>query len=140
MKRPLSAMLGFARSLPHGRSTTLWISGFIVGVGVALYLGHGLGLRAQLSERPGCSIDHPIDMPRDLSGYSIKIPRIRVVHTSDPNMEGGSMYLQQVDPWLGYMWGKALTQRNFRERDGVYGDAGKIDGILLADGASKMMD
>ena len=50
------------------------------------------------------------------------------------------MYLQQVDPWLGYMWGKSLTQRNFRERDGVYGDNGKIDGLLLADGASKMMD
>ena len=50
------------------------------------------------------------------------------------------MYLQQIDPWLGYMWGKNLTQRNFRERDGVYGDAGKIDGPLLADGATKMMD
>ena len=50
------------------------------------------------------------------------------------------MYLQQVDPWLGYMWGKSLTQRNFRERDGVYGDAGKIDGMLLPDGATKMMD
>ena len=50
------------------------------------------------------------------------------------------MYLQQVDPWLGYQWGRSLTQRNFRERDGVYGDAGKIDGLLLPDGATKMMD
>src|SRR5205085_6550865 len=41
---------------------------------------------------------------------------------------------------VGYMWGKNLTQRNWRERDGVYGDAGKIDGLMLADGASKMMD
>ena len=50
------------------------------------------------------------------------------------------MYLQEVDPWLGYMWGKNLTQRNFRERDGVYGDNGKIEGPLLPDGATKMMD
>ena len=79
-------------------------------------------------------------MPRDLSGLSIKNPRVRVVHTTDPALEGGSMYLQQVDPWLGYQWGRSLTQRNFRERDGVYGDAGKIDGILLPDGVTKMMD
>ena len=50
------------------------------------------------------------------------------------------MYLQQVDPWLGYQWGRSLTQRNFRERDGVYGDHGKIDGIMLPDGITKMMD
>jgi hypothetical protein len=49
------------------------------------------------------------------------------------------MYLQQVDPWLGYQWGRSLTQREFRERDGVYGDAGKLDGLLLPDGSTKMM-
>src|SRR5205085_4790220 len=122
----------------HG--TALWVSGFIAGLGCALYLGHNLGVRAQLSERPGCSTDNPIDTPRDLSGCSVKNPRVRVVHTTDPGLEGGSMYLQQVDPWLGFQWGRSLTQRNFRERDGVYGDAGKIDGILLPDGVSKMMD
>ncbi|HMF15247.1 MAG TPA: hypothetical protein VKE94_23190, partial [Gemmataceae bacterium] len=94
---------------------------------------------AQLQERPGCSFDNPIDVPRDLSGCSIKNPRIRVVHTTDPAKAGGSMYLQQVDPWLGYKWGWSLTQREFRERDGVYGDAGKLDGIILVDGATKMM-
>src|SRR5207253_926910 len=94
----------------------------------------------QLSERPGNSLDNPIDTPKDLSGLSIKNPRVRVVHTADPHQAGGSMYLQQVDPWLGYQWGRSLTQRNFRERDGVYGDAGKLDGILLADGVTKMMD
>src|SRR5437773_6706356 len=81
---------------------------------------------AQQTERPGNSLDNPIDVPRDLAGLSIKTPRVRVVHTIDPWQEGGSMYLQQVDPWLGYMWGKNLTQRNFRDRDGVYGDHGKI--------------
>jgi hypothetical protein len=84
-------------------------------------------------------MDNPIDTPRDLSGLSIKNPRVRVVHTTDPAKAGGSMYLQQVDPWLGYKWGWSLTQREFRERDGVYGDAGKLDGLILPDGASKMM-
>src|SRR3954451_17142530 len=122
------------------KRSSLTICGFIAGVAVTLYLGHLLSLRGQQSERPGHSLDNPIDTPRDLSGLSIKNPRVRVVHTTNPDLAGGSMYLQQVDPWLGYMWGKSLTQRNFRERDGVYGDAGKIDGPLLADGASKMMD
>ena len=93
----------------------------------------------QLGERPGNSLDNPIDMPRDLTGCSIKNPRVRVVHTTDPRLKGGSMYLQQVDPFLGYKWGWSLTQREWRERDGVYGEAGKLDGLLLADGVSKMM-
>jgi Di-haem oxidoreductase, putative peroxidase len=96
-------------------------------------------LPAQLGERPGNSLDDPIDFPRDLSGLSIKNPRIRIVHTTDPNKAGGSFYLQEVDPWLGYKWGWSLTQREFRERDGVFGDAGKLDGLLLADGTTKMM-
>jgi hypothetical protein len=108
----------------------------IAASALAIALGH---LHAQLGERPGNSLDNPIDRPRDLSGFSIKNPRTRVVHTTDPTLEGGSMYLQQVDPWLGYRWGWSLTQREFRERDGVYGDAGKLDGIILPDGASKMM-
>ncbi len=97
------------------------------------------GAQAQLSERPGHSLDNPIDAPRDLSGLSIKNPRVRVVHTTDPRRAGGSLYLQQVDPWLGYQRGRNLTQREFRARDGVFGDAGKLDGILLSDGATHMM-
>ena len=50
------------------------------------------------------------------------------------------MYLQQIDPWLGFQIGRSLTQRNFRQRDGVYGDNGKIDGLLLPDYTTKMMD
>lgn len=94
---------------------------------------------AQLSERPGNSEDDPIRFPHDLTGLSIKTPRVRVVHTTDSAKVGGSLYLQQVDPWLGYQWGRDLTQRQFRERDGVYGDAGKLDGPLLPDGVTKMM-
>jgi hypothetical protein len=116
------------------------IVGMVVLVALGWILRGGLPpALAQLGERPGNSLDDPIDTPRDLSGLSIKIPRIRIVHTTDPARPGGSMYLQQVDPFLGYKWGWSLTQREFRERDGVYGDAGKLDGLLLPDGASKMM-
>src|SRR5262249_36548864 len=115
-----------------GKRFCLTLSGFAAGVALTLWLGSGFGVRGQLSERAGCSVDNPIDMPRDLSGLSIKNPRIRIVHTTDPNLEGGSMYLQEVDPWLGYQWGRSLFLRNFRERDGVYGDHGKLDGIILA--------
>src|SRR5262245_66149674 len=122
------------------RKSFLWVlTGFVLGLGASAYLSHQV-LIGQQTERPGNSNDPPIDVPRDLSGLSIKNPRIRVVHTTDPALEGGSMYLQQADPWLGYIWGKSLTQRNFRDRDGVYGDSGKIDGILLPDGVTKMMD
>jgi hypothetical protein len=96
-------------------------------------------IRAQLGERPGSSLDDPIELPRDLSGLSIKNPRVRIVHTTDPGKQGGSMNLQAADPWLFYQWGRSLTQREFRERDGVYGDAGKLDGMLLPDGATKLM-
>src|SRR5262249_10580711 len=113
----------------------------ILGLTALLFFlgGDHAPLPAQLGERPGHSLDNPIDTPRDLSGLSIKIPRIRIAPTTDPSKRGGSMYLQQVDPWLGYKWGWSLTQREFRERDGVYGDAGKLDGLLLPDGATKMM-
>ena len=100
------------------KTRLLWIA---VGVGIglvsALYLSRSRDVVAQQSERPGNSIDPPIEMPHDLSGLSIKNPRVRVVHTTDPDLEGGSMYLQQVDPFLAYQWGRSLTQRNFRDRD-----------------------
>ncbi len=111
----------------------------LAAVACCLVAWVGLPARGQLGERPGNSLDNPIDTPRDLTGLSIKNPRTRIVHTIDPSLAGGSMYLQQVDPWLGYKWGWSLTQREFRDRDGVYGDAGKLDGLLLPDGASKMM-
>lgn len=107
---------------------------FLLGMSACYYV------LAQLAERPGNSFSNPIDMPRDLSGLSIKNPRVRVVHTVDPKLAGGSLYLQAMDPWLGYQWGRSLSQRNFRERDGVYGDSGKIEGMLLADSTTKMMD
>ena len=82
------------------RCNILWIvAGFLVGVVATIAVTRQLAVYAQQSERPGCSFDHPLDVPRDPSGLSIKNPRVRVVHTTDPWQEGGSMYLQQVDPW-----------------------------------------
>ena len=92
-KQPLSNFRSGLRVFWSVHSTAVWISGFIAGLGCALYLGHNLGVRAQLSERPGCSTDNPIDTPRDLSGSSIKNPLVLVVHTTDAALEGGSMYL-----------------------------------------------
>jgi hypothetical protein len=117
-----------------------WIFAGVLGCVGALMVVQRIGLWAQQTERPGTSRDNPAETPRDLSGLSIKNPRVRVVHTTDPAKAGGSMYLQQVDPWLGYQWGRSLFQRNFRERDGVYGQVGVFDGPTLADGVTRMMD
>ena len=61
------------------------------------------------------------------------------MHTTDPLLAGGSLYLQQVDPWLGYLWGRELTQREFTPAEGVFGEVSKPDGVLLPDGATHMM-
>lgn len=94
---------------------------------------------AQSSYRPGTSNDDPIQSPRDLSGYSVRSPRIRIVHTTDPAQAGGSKYLQEVDPFLGYLWGRDLTQREWRVQDGAFGETGKLDGLLLPDGSTHVM-
>ncbi|MCH7728729.1 MAG: hypothetical protein IH991_19935, partial [Planctomycetes bacterium] len=94
---------------------------------------------AQKNYRPGGVRSDPIQNPRDLSGFSVRGPRVRIVHTTDPNKAGGSMYLQNVDPWLGYLLGRELTQREFTRAEGVFGEVGKSDGLLLPDGATHMM-
>lgn len=124
MNKSLRILSFLAASLTFGLLWSLWFQS---------------SSKAQLGERPGHTAQNPIDYPRDLSGLSIKNPRIRIIHTTDPKLEGGSMYLQAVDPWLGYKWGWSLTQREFRVRDGVYGSAGKLDGLLLPDGVTRMM-
>src|SRR5205085_4248277 len=134
--RPCGILVSRFRRHPRShpmRPRSGLIVGFLFGILASAAFGHAFWLRAQQTERPGCSVDHPIDTPRDLSGLSLKTPRVRVVHTTDPALAGGSMYLQQVDPWLGYAWGRGLFQRSFRDRDGVFGEAGKLDGLLLPD-------
>jgi hypothetical protein len=90
---------------------------------------------AQLSERPGSSSDTSLGV-KDLSGKSIKTPRTRVVHTTDSELEGGSMYFQMYDPFLAFKMGKDLTQREMRNRDGVFGNGISRFNGTLADGAT----
>jgi hypothetical protein len=94
---------------------------------------------AQLGERPGRADDTSLG-PKDLSGLSVKTPRTRVVHTTDPAQQGGSMYFQVMDAFLAFKMGKDLTQREFRLRDGVFAP-GAVSGVSgfkgkLSDGVS----
>src|SRR5436190_5790665 len=74
------------------------------------------------TERPGGAGDDPVDLPRDLSGRSVKTPRVRMRHTTDPALAGGSAYFMFADPWCGYQRGRELLLREFSAADGVVGD------------------
>src|SRR2546428_8735460 len=78
---------------------------------------------AQQTYRPGGSQDDPIEWPRDLSGYSVRSPRVRIVHTTDSALAGGSLDLPQEDPWLGYLWGRGLVQRGWLPRGRLVGQS-----------------
>ncbi len=111
-----------------------------VSIALAVFALRALPATAQQSVRPGTSHDDPIDVPHDLSGYSVRGPRIHVVHTSDAALAGGSMYLQQIDPWLGYLIGRETAQREMTPQQGVFGEVSKPDGVLLPDGSTHMME
>ncbi|HTE17576.1 MAG TPA: hypothetical protein VK689_04245, partial [Armatimonadota bacterium] len=89
------------------------------------------------TERPGGSRDDPITAPRDLSGRSIKTPRVRIPHSADLRKVGASGYFLFVDPWLGYGRGRELFLREFAAWDGVFGESGQHGGPLLDDGVSR---
>jgi hypothetical protein len=89
------------------------------------------------TERPGGAGDDPVDAPRDLSGRSVKTPRVRLPHTTDPALAGGSAYFMGRDPWCGYQRGRELFLREFSAADGVFGEAGKLKGPALDDGVTR---
>ena len=60
----------------------------------------------------------------DVSGRSVKNPRVRAVHTTDPALEGGTAHLFAMDPFLAYQLGRNLNFREFRERDGTFSVGG----------------
>src|SRR3990167_7165219 len=91
------------------------------------------------SERPGSSTDDPIECPKDLSGRSVKCPRVRAIHSTDTSDEGATAYLLKVDPFLGYQRGRELFVREFSQSDGVFGESGKMAGRVLEDQATKIM-
>lgn len=90
-------------------------------------------------ERPGNSADDPIERPKDLSGRSIKCPRVRAVHSTNVNDSGATEYLFKTDPWLGYQRGRELFVREFSKSDGVFGEPGQMAGRVLEDQVSKIM-
>lgn len=73
---------------------------------------------AQYAERSGLAGSGRPDV--DVSGRSVKNPRVRAVHTDDPMQVGGTAYLIDRDPYLAYQLGRNLNFREFRERDGVF--------------------
>lgn len=57
----------------------------------------------------------------DVSGRSVKNPRVRAVHSGDPTLEGTTAWMLRHDPFLAYQLGRNLNFREFRERDGIFG-------------------
>lgn len=56
----------------------------------------------------------------DVSGRSIKDPRVRAVHTNDPNLVGGTAWLFERDPFLAYQLGRNLNFLEFTPQMGVF--------------------
>lgn len=92
-----------------------------------------------LTERPGSSKDTTRG-PKDLTGKSIKEKRVRMIHSRDSSLLGTSLYFQEKDPWLAYQRGKNLFLREFRMRDGVFGQAGAFFGKLSSDRMAPLID
>lgn len=88
-------------------------------------------------ERSGGAGSDPTLATRDLSGLSIKCPRVRAVHSADPTQAGATAYLCFVDPWLGYARGRELFLREFAAADGVFGESGRPAGPVLDDGVTR---
>lgn len=58
--------------------------------------------------------------PEDPLGLSIREPRVRVVHTTTPELPGGSMHLQMTDPWQAYQRGRSYFFREWNRTDGIF--------------------
>lgn len=88
------------------------------------------------SERPGGATDDPMARARDVTGRSVKTPRVRAQQADEP---GGTVWLLREDPWLAYARGRELFLREFSAADGAYGEAGRLAGPTLDDGATRLM-
>jgi len=91
-------------------------------------------LEAQYGERPGLIGSGSAAV--DASGRSIKNPRTRAIHTADTSQVGGTAYLFEKDPFLGYQLGRNLNLREFRTRDGVFDSAVAGLGGPMPDGTT----
>lgn len=73
---------------------------------------------AQYAERP--NLMGSGTQAVDCSGRSVKDKRVRAVHTTDPNQQGGTAYLLLRDPYLAYQIGRNLNFYEFKKTDGVF--------------------
>ncbi len=89
-------------------------------------------------ERPGGAGDDPALRNRDLTGRSVKCPRVRFEHSTDPSAPGTSAYYLFADPWAGYAHGRELFHREFAAADGVFGESGRTAGPVLDDGSTRL--
>ncbi|MFN8610041.1 MAG: di-heme oxidoredictase family protein [Vulcanimicrobiota bacterium] len=89
------------------------------------------------SQRPGGANSDPLEQPRDLTGRSVKTPRLRVIH--DSRLPGSSGWLMEHDPWLAYQMGRDLGLREFSRQEGAFGDAGRLGGKVLDDQCTPIM-
>ena len=107
----------------------------------SLILALGLAALAQptpySTHRPGGANSDPLEQPRDLTGRSIKTPRIRMIHSK--TVPGSSGWLMERDPWLAYQWGRDLGIREFSRADGAFGDPGRLGGKVLDDQCTPIM-
>jgi hypothetical protein len=115
----------------------LWIAAAILAPVVAVAMQNGPPRLEYRTERPGGSQDDPIFAPRDLSGRSIKTPRVRILHSEDPRQAGTSAYFLYTDPWVGYQRGRELFLREFAAWDGVFGESGQHGGPVEDDGVTR---
>jgi hypothetical protein len=94
------------------------IRGRLLAAGIALLAA--APVNGQYAERPyGVNSTQE---ETDASGRSVKNPRVRAVHTTDPSLQGGTSYLLNRDPFLAYQLGRNLNFREFRSRDGVFSE------------------
>ena len=89
------------------------------------------------SQRPGGAYSDPLEQARDLTGRSIKTPRVRALHGT--GLPGSSGWLMEHDPWLAYQMGRDLGIREFGRADGAFGDTGRLGGKVLDDQCTPLM-
>lgn len=58
--------------------------------------------------------------PEDPLGLSIRERRVRIIHSSTPDVPGTSMHLQETDPWLAYQRGRSYYFREWGVEDGAF--------------------
>lgn len=83
---------------------------------------------AQLAVRPGSTKDHPHERPWDVSGRSLKAPRVRAFHDGGA-MAGSSVWLMRHDPFIAFAIGRDMNLRDWQLRDGVFGETGRVVGF-----------